>query len=262
MNSGGDAAEQIVRMSLESAEVALRITGSAAKNIAVLLIAALKEEGKTKGKARLSGMLKSGKELKVFSIQNKDLKRFTKEARKYGVLYNVIRQKDNKNPFAEVDIIARAEDAAKISRIIDKFKLATVDKAQVVRQVELDRAGRQQEGEREEPERDAAQYDDADRLLDEALAKPERPERNEPENPQAARTEKSSLFERNCRQEHTADSSKEGAAKKREKPSVKKKIERFARQAKEQKAKEKSKAMQNEASQIKPERKGEIAKGR
>lgn len=34
MNNGGDAAEQIVRLSLEGFEVAVRLTGSAAKNIA------------------------------------------------------------------------------------------------------------------------------------------------------------------------------------------------------------------------------------
>ena len=37
MNAGGDAAEQIVRMSLEGVEVAARITGSGAKNLAVLI---------------------------------------------------------------------------------------------------------------------------------------------------------------------------------------------------------------------------------
>ena len=37
MNNGGDAAEQIVRLSLEGFEVAVRLTGSAAKNIAILL---------------------------------------------------------------------------------------------------------------------------------------------------------------------------------------------------------------------------------
>ena len=52
MNTSGDAAEQIVRMSLERFEVAAKITGAGAKNIAVLLYAILKEEKKTKGKAR------------------------------------------------------------------------------------------------------------------------------------------------------------------------------------------------------------------
>ena len=34
MNNSGDAAEQIVRFGFEGAEVALKITGAAAKNIA------------------------------------------------------------------------------------------------------------------------------------------------------------------------------------------------------------------------------------
>ena len=87
MNTGGDAAEQIVRMSLEGFEVAAKLTGAGAKNIAVLLYTILKEEQKTKGKARLTSMLRSGKELKVFTVKNEDLKRFTQEAKKYGVLY-------------------------------------------------------------------------------------------------------------------------------------------------------------------------------
>ncbi|MFR3366459.1 MAG: DUF3801 domain-containing protein [Gallintestinimicrobium sp.] len=72
MNNGGDAAEQIVRLSLEGFEVAVRLTGSAAKNIAILLASVLKQEisqsNKTRGKARLTNMIKSGKELKVFFV--------------------------------------------------------------------------------------------------------------------------------------------------------------------------------------------------
>lgn len=51
MNNGGDAAEQVVRLSLEGFEVAARLSGSAAKNIALLLVSVLKQEQKTKGKA-------------------------------------------------------------------------------------------------------------------------------------------------------------------------------------------------------------------
>ena len=135
MNTGGDAAEQIVRMSLEGFEVAAKLTGAGAKNIAVLLYTILKEEQKTKGKARLTSMLRSGKELKVFTIKNEDLKRFTQEAKKYGVLYCVLADRKNKDPKAEVDVIARAEDASKISRIVERFNLASVDTASIVTEV-------------------------------------------------------------------------------------------------------------------------------
>lgn len=98
MNTGGEAAEQIVRMSLEGFEVAAKITGAGAKNIAILLYSILKEEKKTKGKARLTSMLRSGKELKVFTVKNGDLKKFTQEAKKYGVLYCVLTDRKNKDP--------------------------------------------------------------------------------------------------------------------------------------------------------------------
>lgn len=132
MNYGGDAAEQVVRMSLEGVEVAARITGTGAKNIAILLAAVLKEEQKTKGKARLTNMLKSGKELKVYTIQNQDLKKFSEEAKRYGVLYCVLKDKNGKSDTAVVDVIARAEDASKIQRITERFQLATVDTATVM----------------------------------------------------------------------------------------------------------------------------------
>ena len=42
MNTSGDAAEQIVRMSLEGFQVTAKIAGSGAKDIAALLIAVMK----------------------------------------------------------------------------------------------------------------------------------------------------------------------------------------------------------------------------
>lgn len=139
MNAGGDAAEQVVRMSLEGVEVAAKISGEGAKQLAVLIAAVLREEQKTHGKARLTNMIKSGNELKVFTVQQKDLKKFAKEAKRYGVLYSILREKGNTDPNASIDIIARATDAPKINRIVERFNLSTVDKASVVRDMEAER---------------------------------------------------------------------------------------------------------------------------
>lgn len=183
MNTGGEAAEQIVRMSLEGFEVAAKITGAGAKNIAILLYSILKEEKKTKGKARLSSMLRSGKELKVFTVKNDDLKTFTQEAKKYGVLAN----RKNNDPNAEVDVIARAEDASKISRIVERFHLASVDTASIVTEAEKakDEKNGQPESEITTPEKA-----EKDKLLDELMGKPVGKEENAP-NPSVAKTEKS-----------------------------------------------------------------------
>lgn len=53
MNTSGDAAESIVRMSLQGLEVAVRLSGSGAKNIAALMIAILKDQKQTKGKTNI-----------------------------------------------------------------------------------------------------------------------------------------------------------------------------------------------------------------
>ncbi len=121
MNSSSDAAETMVKMTLQGTEMALKVTGSAAKNIGAILIAISKDKTKSRGKTTLNNMIKSGKELKVFTLSEKDLKIFVKEAKKYGVLYNVLIDKKQSKKDGMVDIIVRAEDAAKINRIFERF---------------------------------------------------------------------------------------------------------------------------------------------
>lgn len=135
MNTSGDAAEQVVRLSLEGVEVAAKITGSAAKEVSALLIAALKnrDKNKVKGRQRLTAMLRSGKELTIFTVKNQDMARFVADAKRYGVVYCVLREaKDNPQGISE--IMVRAEDAAKINRIVENIKIATVSDPEAIRE--------------------------------------------------------------------------------------------------------------------------------
>ncbi|MCM0747122.1 PcfB family protein [Clostridioides difficile] len=245
MNTGGEAAEQIVRMSLEGFEVAARITGAGAKNIAILLYSILKEEQKTKGKARLTNMLRSGKELKVFTVKSGDLKKFTQEAKKYGVLYCVLADRKNKDPNAEVDVIARAEDASKISRIVERFSLASVDTASIVTEAEKSKGAKTKPKDAKtadtktvntkdgQPEPDIGVQDKAekDRLMDALMGKPIQKEENSP-NPSLAKTEKSPLSEPTSEQPKKPA---EGAIMiKAEKPSVREELRKIKESRKEQ----------------------------
>ena len=72
MNNSGDAAEQIVRFGFEGAEVALKITGAAAKNIAAMLYAVLKDQKRTRGKARLDSMIREGKQTAIYTVKKDD----------------------------------------------------------------------------------------------------------------------------------------------------------------------------------------------
>lgn len=230
MNTGGEAAEQIVRMSLEGFEVAAKITGAGAKNIAILLYSILKEEKKTKGKARLTNMLRSGKELKVFTVKNGDLKKFTQEAKKYGVLYCVLADRGNKDPDAEVDVIARAEDASKISRIVERFNLASVDTASIVTEAEK---SKEEKADMKEPDIGVQEKAEKEKLMDALMGKPVQKEENAP-NPSVAKTEKSPLSEPTSEQ---PKKSTEGASMtKDEKPSVREELRKIKESRKEQEA--------------------------
>jgi len=187
MSYSGDAAEQVVRMSLEGVEVAAKITGAGAKEIALLLYAVLKDQKKTKGKTRLTNMLRSGKELKVFAVKDQDLVKFCREAKKYGVLYCVLKDRDATDGIT--DVMVRAEDASKVNRIFERFRLTTMDMASVRSEIERAKASRAEE--KEVPEQNGPQRSKEDVFLDALMANPTK-EEMQTENPTLGRTEKSS----------------------------------------------------------------------
>ena len=264
MSYSGDAAEQVVRLSLETGEVAVKLAGEGAKQLAILLYAILREQKKTKGKTRLTNMLRSGKELKVFAVKDSDLQLFCREAKKYGVLYCVLKDRDATDGLT--DIMVRAEDASKINRIFERFNLAAVDMAEVRREIEQSREAHQeeapeapaaaepmteqevddlldamfspppeQEGELPVPERTAPEQD-KDKFLEAVLGGPPTKEKGQTENPAEARNEKS-------RQSGPTSKPKEPTApgtsdpQKRSRPSVRQELKEITAEQREKAAK-------------------------
>jgi hypothetical protein len=192
MTQSGDAAEQIVRISLEGVEVAAKITGAAAKEIATFLIAALKSKDsglKLKGKARMTSMLKSGKALEIFSVKDSDLNKFRQGAKQYGIVYCVLRNKKHDKD-GMCDILVKADDAPKISRVIERFKFATVDRASIESEVVKSKAEQSQA--QDGAGQPSPDKDDTEKLLDDLLGtdegKAEPETQPETEKPDTAKT--------------------------------------------------------------------------
>lgn len=184
MSYSGDAAEQVVRMSLETGEAAIKLAGAGAKEIAVMLYAILRDQKKTRGRARLESMLRGGRELKVFAVKDGELQKFCQEARKYGVLYCVLKDRDATDGIT--DIMVRAEDAGKINRIFERFQLSTVDMASVRQDIEKSRADRaDSETAASSPESGGKEKD---AFLDALFGPANAPEEPQRENPTRART--------------------------------------------------------------------------
>ena len=254
MNTSGEAADQVVRMSLEVGEAALKISGTGAKHLAVMLYAVLKEKKKTKGRVRLETLVKSGRPLTVFSVKESDLKQFVQEAKRYGVLYCAVRNPRGSSD-GLVDVIVKEEDAPRINRIVDRFQFASVTEAAKIKtEIERTRAEKAKAGKSEkqekkpekvqvqqekqgqaEPEKDYPQKSKEDQLMDELFGEPVKKEgrgaapageEGGAENPTVGRTEKSRLSEPTSKkQEKTAEgTSKLFTPEKPEKPSVRKEL--------------------------------------
>lgn len=139
----------------------------------------------------MQNMLRSGKELKVFAVRNEDLQKFCQEAKRYGVLYCALRDKKSEDGLC--DIMVRAEDASKINRIVDRFKLATVDTAQIKTEIEKSRSEKQEQKAPAEKGTPAEKTTDA--FLDDLMSQPKATEpvkeNTDNPNPTTAKTEKS-----------------------------------------------------------------------
>ena len=117
MNTGGDAAERLVRDSLMITEEAVKLAGLGAKNLAAILVALDKEEEKTHGPTHLTRLLRSGEELKLLPIKSEDLRQFRQLAKEYGVLFCPIKNKSLDNGLN--DILFPASAAASVNRVLE-----------------------------------------------------------------------------------------------------------------------------------------------
>ncbi len=228
MNNSGDAAEQIVRMSLDGVQAVAKITGQGAEKLAKILILALKDTSNSKGKASLSKLLKSNQPIRVFEIQDRDLKRFCQAAKKYGVLYHVLKVKGAKD--GRCDVMVRADDSSKMNRIFERFDLGISNKAEIRQSLVDSQQPKEQEKTAE------------DKFIDELFGEPKQKDKAYNANPSVAKTESSRPSEpisgmRNDRRESQSfdDPSK--------RPSVKAQL----KQIREEQQKSKSKVGQTKA---------------
>lgn len=132
MNTTGDAAEQTFRIVIEGTEFVVRITGSLIKETLTMLYAISKDNKQNSiGKTNLANMLKNCKDIRIFTVQRKDLNKFVEEAKNYGIYYCTLMDKTDKSDEAIVDIMVRGDDAPRVNRIVQRFDLSITDTAKL-----------------------------------------------------------------------------------------------------------------------------------
>lgn len=252
MNNAGDAADQVVRISVDGAEFVLRIAGGAAKEIAAFLYAAFQDSktGKTspevlRGRERLKTMLKTGKPTEVFSVKDAQMKDFAHEAKKYGVGFTMLRGK-SKSIGGQCDLMVFQEDAPRITRILENLNILAERKAEVGHDTPPKV--------REAPER-VIQKDKTDILIDELMQKPGQKEKQAPENPAAG---KHDFFRSRAENQPPSGTSSVRKADTAHKPSVSTKLDNIQKQldAKKQGAGKSAPSKQPAQHKTKPKKRG------
>ena len=122
MNTSGEVADLMVKEGLQISEEAIKLAGLGAKNLAAIIVALIKDDTKLQGKTNLKQLLKSDKALCILQIKTNDLSKFTSEAKKYGVLFTPVADKENTSGLC--DIIAKQEDVTKLNYIMEKMGYA------------------------------------------------------------------------------------------------------------------------------------------
>ena len=99
---GGEAADQMVRMMLSGTEVAVRLSGSALKNLLALTMALASNRKTLSGKVNMGKMLKETRDLRRFPMTPQQYKQFQKLAKKHKLLFSVIKDKDDRGKLMDV----------------------------------------------------------------------------------------------------------------------------------------------------------------
>lgn len=122
MSESSDAAEQVVRMMLSGGEVAIRLSGSALKNGAALLLALSKNHKKIYGKVSLRRMLNETRDIRTFPMQPEEYRQFAAHAKRLKILFSAFQDKDN--PQAMVDVLIPATEIERANMVFEKMQYA------------------------------------------------------------------------------------------------------------------------------------------
>lgn len=116
---GGEAADQLVRMMLASGEVAVRLSGSALKNVLALTLALARDHKKLYGKVNLGRMLRETRDLRQFPMTPEQYRQFHKLAKRQKLLYSSIRDRDGRGRL--IDVILPVTELDRAAQIFERI---------------------------------------------------------------------------------------------------------------------------------------------
>ena len=119
-------AAQIIKVSFEGAEIILKMGNTGwqfVKDICAVFKKVLDQE-KLSGKTSVQKLLKMGGDLQVFRFETKDLERVKALANKYGILYSILPDLNEKDGMSE--ILFHSQAAPRIQSMMAKIEHSNI----------------------------------------------------------------------------------------------------------------------------------------
>ena len=119
-------AVQIIRVAYDGIEIAMTVGsgGIGVMQKAIEVLKGLLDYEKSLGKTSMRKLLMRGGDLQVLQFQTEDMKKVEKLAKKYGILYSVLPDVNNKDGLSEV--IFHTEAVPRVNMLIQKLKFGRV----------------------------------------------------------------------------------------------------------------------------------------
>ena len=119
MDVSAEAADVVVRESLQATEAAAKLTLEGVKNVAALLLAIAKQDMKVVGQTTAKRLARDPAPAVVIPIKPEDKAKFQKLAKEFGVLYFFAQKKGNDNGM--LNVVSNENYAALLNAIMQQL---------------------------------------------------------------------------------------------------------------------------------------------
>lgn len=119
MDVSAEAADVVVRESLQATEAAAKLTLEGMKNVAALLLAIAKQDMKVVGETTAKRLAKDSAPAVVIPIKAEDKAKFQKLAKEFGVLYFIAQKKGNDSGI--LNVVSNQNYAAQLNAVMEQL---------------------------------------------------------------------------------------------------------------------------------------------
>ena len=119
MDVSAEAADVVVRESLQATEAAAKLTLEGMKNVAALLLAIAKQDMKVVGETTAKRLAKDSAPAVVIPIKAEDRAKFQKLAKEFGVLYFIAQKRGNNTGI--LNVVSNQNYAAQLNAVMEQM---------------------------------------------------------------------------------------------------------------------------------------------